>query len=229
MPKFENLNSVLIIGSGPIIIGQACEFDYSGSQALRSLREDGVETILINSNPATIMTDPSMADHVYLWPLTTKSLIEILKRHPNIDAVLPTMGGQTALNLCIEADEKGIWQDFDVEIIGVDIVAINITEDREQFRKLMEEIGIGMPPQASATSFLKGKEIAQEFGFPLVIRASYTLGGAGASIVYKPEDFDELLSRGLEVSPIHEVMIDKALIGWKEYELELLRDRNDTW
>ena len=228
MPKFENLNSVLIIGSGPIIIGQACEFDYSGSQALRSLREDGVETILINSNPATIMTDPSMADHVYLWPLTTKSLIEILKRHPNLDAVLPTMGGQTALNLCIEADEKGIWQDFDVEIIGVDIAAINITEDREQFRALMEEIGIGMPPQASATSFLKGKEIAQEFGFPLVIRASYTLGGAGASIVYQPEDFDELLSRGLEVSPIHEVMIDKALIGWKEYELELLRDRNDN-
>ena len=228
MPKFENLNSVLIIGSGPIIIGQACEFDYSGSQALRSLREDGVETILINSNPATIMTDPSMADHVYLWPLTTKSIIEILKQHPNVDAVLPTMGGQTALNLCIEADEKGIWQDFDVEIIGVDIAAINITEDREQFRTLMEEIGIGMPPQASATSFLKGKEIAQEFGFPLVIRASYTLGGAGASIVYRPEDFDELLSRGLEVSPIHEVMIDKALIGWKEYELELLRDRNDN-
>jgi len=228
MPKFENLNSVLIIGSGPIIIGQACEFDYSGSQALRSLREDGVETILINSNPATIMTDPSMADHVYLWPLTTKSIIEILNRHPNVDAVLPTMGGQTALNLCIEADEKGIWQDFDVEIIGVDIAAINITEDREQFRNLMEEIGIGVPPQASASSFLKGKEIAQEFGFPLVIRASYTLGGAGASIVYRQEDFDELLSRGLEVSPIHEVMIDKALIGWKEYELELLRDNNDN-
>ena len=228
MPKFEHLKSVLIIGSGPIIIGQACEFDYSGSQALRSLREDGVETILINSNPATIMTDPSMADHVYLLPLTTKSIIEVLKNHPHVDAVLPTMGGQTALNLCIEADEKGIWQDFDVEIIGVDIAAINITEDREQFRALMEEIGIGMPPQASATSFLKGKEIAQEFGFPLVIRASYTLGGAGASIVYRPEDFDELLSRGLEVSPIHEVMIDKALIGWKEYELELLRDRNDN-
>ena len=228
MPKRKDLNSILIIGSGPIIIGQACEFDYSGSQALRSLREDGIETILINSNPATIMTDPTMADHVYLKPLTTKSIIEILKNHPNIDAVLPTMGGQTALNLCIEADEKGIWEDFGVEIIGVDIAAINITEDREKFRELMLKIGVAMPPQASATSFLKGKEIAQEFGFPLVIRASFTLGGAGAAIVHDPEEYDEMLSRGLEVSPIHEVMIDKALMGWKEYELELLRDKNDN-
>ncbi len=228
MPKRKDITSVLIIGSGPIIIGQACEFDYSGSQSLRSLREDGIETVLINSNPATIMTDPTMADHVYLLPLNTKSIIHILKKHPDIDAVLPTMGGQTALNLCIEAGEKGIWEDFGIEIIGVDIEAINITEDREKFRKLMEKIGIGMAPQATATSFLEGKEIAQEFGFPLVIRASYTLGGAGASIVYKAEDFDELLSRGLEISPIHEVMIDKALMGWKEYELELLRDRNDN-
>ncbi|MEN8881105.1 MAG: carbamoyl-phosphate synthase large subunit [Polaribacter sp.] len=228
MPKREDLKSILIIGSGPIVIGQACEFDYSGSQSLRSLREDGIETILINSNPATIMTDPSMADHVYLLPLTTKSIIQILKEHPQIDAVLPTMGGQTALNLCIEADDKGIWRDFDVKLIGVDIDAINITEDREQFRELMGKIGVDMAPQATATSFLKGKEIAQEFGFPLVIRSSYTLGGAGASIVYKAEDFDELLSRGLEASPIHEVMIDKAMMGWKEYELELLRDKNDN-
>jgi carbamoyl-phosphate synthase large subunit len=228
MPKNNNLKSILIIGSGPIVIGQACEFDYSGTQALRSLREDGIETILINSNPATIMTDPTMADHVYLKPLTTKSLIEILKEHPQIDAVLPTMGGQTALNLCIEADEKGIWKDFDVNIIGVDINAINITEDREQFRELMTKIGVPMAPQATATSFLKGKEIAQDFGFPLVIRASYTLGGAGAGIVYKEEDFDEILTRGLEISPIHEVMIDKAMMGWKEYELELLRDKNDN-
>ncbi|RNL74419.1 carbamoyl-phosphate synthase large subunit [Sinomicrobium pectinilyticum] len=228
MPKRKDLKCILIIGSGPIIIGQACEFDYSGSQSLRSLREDGVETVLINSNPATIMTDPSMADHVYLKPLTTKSIIEILKAHPNIDAVLPTMGGQTALNLCIEADEKGIWKDFDVEIIGVDIDAINITEDREKFRELMLKIGIPMAPQATATSYLKGKEIAQEFGFPLVIRASFTLGGAGASFVHHKEDFDEMLTRGLEISPIHEVMIDKALLGWKEYELELLRDKNDN-
>jgi carbamoyl-phosphate synthase large subunit len=228
MPKRKDLNSVLIIGSGPIVIGQACEFDYAGSQSLRSLREDGIETILINSNPATIMTDPSMADHIYLLPLTTKSIIQILKEHPQIDAVLPTMGGQTALNLCIEADTKGIWKDFNVKLIGVDIDAINITEDREQFRELMLKIGVPMAPQATATSFLKGKEIAQEFGFPLVIRSSYTLGGAGASIVYKASDFDELLSRGLEASPIHEVMIDKAMMGWKEYELELLRDKNDN-
>ena len=228
MPKREDLKSILIIGSGPIVIGQACEFDYSGSQSLRSLREDGIETILINSNPATIMTDPSMADHIYLLPLTTKSIIQILKEHPQIDAVLPTMGGQTALNLCIEADDKGIWKDFDVKLIGVDIDAINVTEDREQFRELMLKIDVPMAPQATATSFLKGKEIAQEFGFPLVIRSSYTLGGAGASIVYDPKDFDELLSRGLEASPIHEVMIDKAMMGWKEYELELLRDKNDN-
>lgn len=228
MPKNNKLKSILLIGSGPIVIGQACEFDYAGSQSLRSLREDGIETILINSNPATIMTDPSMADHVYLLPLTTKSIVQILKEHPQIDAVLPTMGGQTALNLCIEADEKGIWKDFDVELIGVDIDAINITEDRDQFKNLMREIGVPMAPQSSANSFLKGKEIAQEFGFPLVIRSSFTLGGAGASFVYKEEDFDKLLSHGLEVSPVHEVMIDKALIGWKEYELELLRDANDN-
>jgi carbamoyl-phosphate synthase large subunit len=228
MPKRKDLKSILVIGSGPIIIGQACEFDYSGSQALRSLREDGIETILINSNPATIMTDPSMADHVYLLPLNTKSIVKILKAHPQIDAVLPTMGGQTALNLCIEAEEKGIWSDFGVKQIGVDINAINITEDREQFRELMGKIGVPMAPQATATSFLRGKEIAQEFGFPLCIRSSFTLGGAGAAIVYEEEDFDKHLQRGLEISPIHEVMIDKAMMGWKEYELELLRDSNNN-
>ena len=227
MPLRKELKSILIIGSGPIIIGQACEFDYSGSQALRSLKEDGITTILINSNPATIMTDPVMADHIYLKPLTTNSIKEILSKH-EIDAVLPTMGGQTALNLCIEADEKGIWEEFDIEIIGVDINAINITEDRAQFKQLLNKINIPVAPAKTATSFLKGKEIAQEFGFPLVIRPSFTLGGSGASLVYKSKDFDELLTRGLEASPIHEVLIDKALIGWKEYELELLRDKNDN-
>ncbi|WP_417365700.1 carbamoyl-phosphate synthase large subunit [Flavobacterium beibuense] len=228
MPKDTSIKSVLIIGSGPIIIGQACEFDYAGSQAARSLKEEGIEVILINSNPATIMTDPSMADHVYLKPLNTKSIIEILKAHPNIDAVLPTMGGQTALNLCLEAEEKGIWEDFNVRLIGVDINAINITEDREQFKQLLEKIEIPAAPAKIANSFLKGKEIAQEFGFPLVIRPSFTLGGTGAAFVYKEEEFDELLTRGLEASPIHEVLIDKALFGWKEYELELLRDKNDN-
>jgi carbamoyl-phosphate synthase large subunit len=228
MPKDNSIKSVLIIGSGPIVIGQACEFDYAGSQSARSLREEGIEVILINSNPATIMTDPSMADHVYLLPLTTKSIIQILKEHPQIDAVLPTMGGQTALNLCLEADEKGIWQDFNVKLIGVDINAINITEDREQFKQLLERIEVPTAPAKTATSFLKGKEIAQEFGFPLVIRPSFTLGGTGAAFVHTKEEFDEKLTYGLEMSPIHEVLIDKALLGWKEYELELLRDKNDN-
>jgi len=227
MPKDKKIKSILIIGSGPIIIGQACEFDYSGSQALRSLKEDRIKTILINSNPATIMTDPSMADHIYLKPLTTKSIIEILEKH-NIDAVLPTMGGQTALNLCIEAHDKGIWKKHSVKIIGVDIDAIQVTEDREKFRLLLNKIDIPVAPAERATSFLSGKEIAQKFGFPLVIRPSFTLGGTGASIVYEEEEFNELLTRGLESSPIHEVLIDKALIGWKEYELELLRDSNDN-
>ena len=227
MPKDKKIKSILIIGSGPIIIGQACEFDYSGSQALRSLKEDGIKTILINSNPATIMTDPAMADHIYLKPLTTQSIIEILEKH-KIDAVLPTMGGQTALNLCIEAQDKGIWERFSVKIIGVDIDAIKITEDREKFRLLLNKINIPVAPAERAASFLSGKEIAQKFGFPLVIRPSFTLGGTGASIVYEEEKFNELLTRGLESSPIHEVLIDKALIGWKEYELELLRDKNDN-
>ncbi|MEY4522643.1 MAG: hypothetical protein RIT10_1828 [Bacteroidota bacterium] len=227
MPKDTSIKSVLIIGSGPIVIGQACEFDYSGSQAARSLREEGIEVTLINSNPATIMTDKVVADNVYLQPLEPESIIEILKNH-KIDAVLPTMGGQTALNLCIQCDEMGIWEQYNVRIIGVDIKAIEITENREAFRELMLEIDVPMAPQATAKSFLEGKEVAQEFGFPLCIRASYTLGGAGASVVHDPKEFDSLLERGLQLSPIHEVMIDKALLGWKEFELELLRDDNDN-
>ena len=227
MPKDSSIKSVLIIGSGPIIIGQACEFDYAGSQAARSLREEGIEVTLINSNPATIMTDKVIADNIYLQPLEPESIIQILKNH-KIDAVLPTMGGQTALNLCIKCDEMGIWEEYGVKIIGVDIKAIEITENREQFRELMLKIGIPMAPQSTARSFLEGKEVAQEFGFPLCIRASFTLGGAGASIVHDPKLFDGLLERGLQLSPIHEVMIDKALLGWKEFELELLRDSNDN-
>jgi carbamoyl-phosphate synthase large subunit len=227
MPKDTSIKSVLIIGSGPIVIGQACEFDYSGSQAARSLREEGIEVTLINSNPATIMTDKVVADNVYLQPLEPESIVEILKQH-KIDAVLPTMGGQTALNLCIKCDEMGIWEEYGVRIIGVDIKAIEITENREEFRELMLKIGIPMAPQATAKSFLEGKEVAQEFGFPLCIRASFTLGGAGASVVHDPKEFDSLLERGLQLSPIHEAMIDKALLGWKEFELELLRDANDN-
>lgn len=227
MAKDTSIRSVLIIGSGPIIIGQACEFDYSGSQAARSLREEGIEVTLINSNPATIMTDPVVADHVYLKPLEVESIEEILQER-KIDAVLPTMGGQTALNLCIEADKQGIWEKYGVRIIGVDIDAINITEDREQFRLLMGRIDVPVAPAKIATSYLKGKEIAQEFGFPLCIRPSFTLGGTGATFVFNKDEFETSLSRGLEASPIHEVLIDKALLGWKEYELELLRDANDN-
>jgi carbamoyl-phosphate synthase large subunit len=227
MPKNESIKSVLIIGSGPIVIGQACEFDYSGSQAARSLREEGIEVTLINSNPATIMTDKIVADNVYLWPLEPEYIVKILQSH-KIDAVLPTMGGQTGLNLAMKCEEMGIWEEYGVKMIGVDIAAIDITENREEFRELMGRIGVGMAPQKTAKSFLEGKEIAQEFGFPLCIRASYTLGGAGASVVHDPKDFDSLLERGLQLSPIHEVMIDKALLGWKEYELELLRDNNDN-
>ncbi len=227
MPKDHSIKSILIIGSGPIVIGQACEFDYSGSQAARSLREEGIEVTLINSNPATIMTDKVVADNIYLQPLEPESIIKILENH-QIDAVLPTMGGQTALNLCIKCDEMGIWEQHRVRIIGVDINAIEITENREAFRELMLEIGVPMAPQKTAKSFLEGKEIAQEFGFPLCIRPSYTLGGSGASILHESKEFDNLLERGLQLSPIHEVMIDKALLGWKEYELELLRDANDN-
>lgn len=223
MPRNRSIRSVLIIGSGPIIIGQACEFDYAGTQAARSLREEGIEVVLINSNPATIMTDKINADHVYLRPLEKKYIREILEKH-NIDAVLPTMGGQTALNLCIDCDKAGIWEHYGVKIIGVDIAAIETTEDREKFRLKMMELNVGVCRGATATSFLGGKEIAQEIGFPLVIRPSFTLGGTGGGFVKNAEDFDEALNRGLHASPIHEVLVEQSIMGWKEYELELLRD-----
>ncbi len=222
----------MIVGSGPIVIGQACEFDYSGSQAARSLREEGIKVILINSNPATIMTDPMMADKVYLLPLTVESIEQILEEHTAngtpIDAVLPTMGGQTALNLCKEVDELGIWEKYNVRLIGVDVNAIDTAEDREKFRQLMIKIGVPVAPSRTANSLLEGKEFAQEFGIPLVIRPSFTLGGTGGGIVFHKEELDAALDRGLKASPIHEVLVEKALLGWKEYELELLRDKNDN-
>ena len=227
MPKDNSIQSILIIGSGPIVIGQACEFDYSGSQAARSLREEGITVTLINSNPATIMTDKVVADNIYLLPLEPASILQILSEH-KIDVVLPTMGGQTALNLAIQCEEMGIWEEYGVRMVGVDTKAIEITENREAFRRLMGEINVPMAPQRTAKSFLEGKEIAQEFGFPLCIRPSYTLGGSGAALVHQQSEFDKLLDRGLHLSPIHEVMIDKALMGWKEFELELLRDANDN-
>ncbi|HQR92437.1 MAG: carbamoyl phosphate synthase large subunit [Bacteroidetes bacterium 24-39-8] len=227
MPKDNSIKSVLIIGSGPIIIGQACEFDYSGTQAARSLREEGIKVILINSNPATIMTDPMMADKVYLLPLTVESIEKILEEN-QIDAVLPTMGGQTALNLCKEADELGVWERFNCRMIGVDVAAIDTAEDREKFRQLMVKIGMAVAPSRVANSFLEGKEFAQEIGFPLVIRPSFTLGGTGGGFVHTKDDLDAALERGLKASPIHEVLVEKAVLGWKEYELELLRDCNDN-
>lgn len=227
MPIDNSVKSVLIIGSGPIIIGQACEFDYAGTQAARSLREEGIEVILINSNPATIMTDPMMADKVYLLPLTIESIEQILEEN-NIDAVLPTMGGQTALNLCKEGDELGVWEKYNIKLIGVDIKAIDKAEDREKFRKWMIEMGIPVALAKTANSFLEGKEFAQEIGFPLVIRPSFTLGGTGGSFVHSKGELDEALNRGLTASPMHEVLVEKAMMGWKEFELELLRDNNDN-
>jgi carbamoyl-phosphate synthase large subunit len=227
MPKDNSIKSVLIVGSGPIVIGQACEFDYSGSQAARSLREEGIRVILINSNPATIMTDPMMADKVYLLPLTVESIEKILDEN-QIDAVLPTMGGQTALNLCKEADEVGVWQKYNVRMIGVDVAAIDTAEDREKFRQLMGKIGMAVAPSHVANSILEGKEFAQEIGFPLVIRPSFTLGGTGGGFVHGKDDLDEALERGLKASPMHEVLVEKAVLGWKEYELELLRDSADN-
>ena len=227
MPRDTSITSVLIIGSGPIIIGQACEFDYSGTQAARSLREEGIKVILINSNPATIMTDPMMADKVYLLPLTIESIEEILQEN-KIDAVLPTMGGQTALNLCKEGDELGIWEKYKVKLIGVDIKAIDKAEDREKFRQWMIELKVPVGTAKTANSFLEGKEFAQDIGFPLVIRPSFTLGGTGGSFVHSKDELDEALNRGLQASPMHEVLVEKALLGWKEFELELLRDSNDN-
>ena len=234
MPKDTSIRSVLIIGSGPIIIGQACEFDYSGSQAALSLKEEGITVSIINSNPATIMTDKVIGDHVYLRPLTVDSIEEILQEHiasadlPKIDAVLPTMGGQTALNLCKEAEERGVWEKYGVRVVGVDVDAIEKTENRESFRQLMVDIGVGVAESKIANSFLEGKEAAQLIGFPLVIRPSYTLGGSGGGFVHRKEEFDAALKRGLEASPTHEVLVEKAVLGWKEYELELLRDSNDN-
>lgn len=232
MPRDTSIKSVLIIGSGPIIIGQACEFDYSGTQAARSLREEGVRVALINSNPATIMTDPLMADQVYLLPLTVESIEQILEENEaagnSIDAVLPTMGGQTALNLAKEAEELGIWQKYGVRLIGVDIKGIEKAEDREQFRQWMIEMNIPVAQAKTANSFLEGKEFAQEIGFPLVIRPSFTLGGTGGGFVHDKDDLDEALNRGLQASPIHEVLVEKAVLGWKEFELELLRDSADN-
>lgn len=227
MPLDKSIKNILIIGSGPIVIGQACEFDYSGSQAARSLREEGIKVTLINSNPATIMTDELVADKVYLLPLTVESIEQILLEN-EIDAVLPTMGGQTALNLAKEAQDLGIWEKYQVRLIGVDIKAIDKAEDRELFRAWMVEMGIPIAPAKVANSLLEGKEFAQQIGIPLVIKPSFTLGGSGQGFVRDAADLDRAIENGLKASPIHEVLVEKAVLGWKEFELELLRDAADN-
>lgn len=228
MPKRTDIHTILLIGSGPIVIGQACEFDYSGTQACRSLREEGYRVVLINSNPATIMTDPIMADAIYLKPLTRASIKEIVEIEKP-DAVLPTMGGQTALNLARDLHHEGYWEQKGIAIIGVDIDAIDITEDRQQFRDLMEKIGIDQCRSRTAKSILDAKEILLELGgLPVVIRPSFTLGGTGGGIIWKEEEFERKVLRGLELSPIHEVLLEESIHGWKEFELELLRDNNNN-
>jgi len=228
MPKRTDIETILLIGSGPIVIGQACEFDYSGSQASRALMDEGYRVVLVNSNPATIMTDPMMADEVYLRELTPASVRQIaLEEEP--DAVLPTMGGQTGLNLAQDLKEEGFWEEQGIEVIGVDIDAVQRTEDRQEFRNLMEDIGIDQARSRAAKSLLEAKEITQELGgLPVVIRPSYTLGGSGGGIVWGPDEFESKVTRGLELSPVHQVLIEECLFGWKEFELELLRDPNDN-
>lgn len=228
MPKRTDIETILLIGSGPIVIGQACEFDYSGTQACQSLKEEGYRVVLINSNPATIMTDPMMADKVYLKPLTEASIKEICEIEKP-DAVLPTMGGQTALNLAWNLNHEGYWKKHNIDVIGVDIDTIEITEDRQRFRGLMDEIGIDQCRSRTARSLLEAKEIVEELGgLPIVIRPSYTLGGSGGGIVWNQDEFERKILRGLELSPIHEVLIEESIVGWKEFELELLRDNNDN-
>ena len=228
MPRRDDIHKILIIGSGPIVIGQACEFDYSGSQACRSLQEEGYEIVLINSNPATIMTDPIMADAIYMLPMTTDSIKEIVAKEKP-DAVLPTMGGQTGLNLARDLEKEGFWKANGIQIIGVDIDAVELTEDRQLFRDKMEEIGIMQCRSRQAESLLDAKEIKEELGgLPIVIRPSFTMGGAGGGIVWNEDEFDQKVLRGLEMSPVHSVLIEESIFGWKEYELELLRDANDN-
>ena len=228
MPRRNDINKILIIGSGPIVIGQACEFDYSGSQSCRSLKEEGYEIVLINSNPATIMTDPIMADAIYMLPMTTESIRDIVAKEKP-DAVLPTMGGQTGLNLARDLEKEGFWKEQGIQIIGVDIDAVELTEDRQLFRDRMEEIGIEQCRSRQAHSLLDAKEIKEELGgLPIVIRPSFTMGGAGGGIVWTEEEFDKKVLHGLEMSPVHSVLIEESIFGWKEYELELLRDANDN-
>ena len=227
MPKRKDLKKILMIGSGPIVIGQACEFDYSGSQACKALREEGYYTILVNSNPATIMTDPGLADVTYIEPLTVETVTEIIKKE-RPDAILPTLGGQTGLNLAYFLMKEGILEKYGVESIGADVEAIARAEDRELFKKAMQEIGVDTPKNGIATSVKEGMKIGLDIGFPLILRPAYCLGGSGGSTVYNKEELEEFLAKALEISPVSQVLVEQSVLGWKEIEYEVVRDCVDN-
>src|SRR6187551_2698263 len=227
MPKRTDIHKILIIGSGPIVIGQACEFDYSGTQACKALRQEGYEIVLVNSNPATIMTDPETADVTYIEPLTVASVTEIIRRE-RPDALLPTVGGQTALNLAIALEDAGVLQEYNVEMIGANRDAIKVAENRLLFKQAMDEAGLEMPRGGFAKSWDEAKVLVTQTGYPAIIRPSFTLGGTGGGIAYNPEEFEEIIRGGLAASPIHEVLIEESILGWKEFELEVMRDLADN-
>ncbi|MDW8262408.1 MAG: carbamoyl-phosphate synthase large subunit, partial [Phycisphaerales bacterium] len=232
MPKRTDIHSILIIGSGPIVIGQGCEFDYSGVQACRALKEEGYRVVLINSNPATIMTDPEFADATYVEPITPEAVEKILLREKErgtpVDALLPTLGGQTGLNTGMACWDRGILQRHGVEMIGADREAIYRGEDRQVFKELMLKIGLQVPRSGVVHSLQEAKKVLEEIGLPLIIRPAFTLGGTGGGIAYNVEEFEEIVTRGLDASPVHEVLIEQSVIGWKEFEMEVVRDRNDN-
>lgn len=228
MPKRTDLKTILIIGSGPIVIGQACEFDYSGTQAVKALKEEGYRIVLINSNPATIMTDPEIADATYIEPITTPYIEKIIQKEKP-DAILPTMGGQTALNAAIDLFEKGILKKYNVELLGAKVDSIKKAESRELFHNAMQKIGLDVAKGKFIKNFSEAKDFAEAAGFPLIVRPSFTLGGTGGGIAYNIEELEAIINRGLEASPVKEVLVEESLIGWKEFELEVMRDINDNF
>ena len=227
MPKRSDIKSILIIGSGPIVIGQACEFDYSGAQACKALRDEGFKVILINSNPATIMTDPEMADVTYIEPITWKIVEKIIEKE-RPDALLPTMGGQTALNCALDLAKHGVLEKYGVEMIGASKEAIDMAEDREKFKQAMTRIGLGSARSMIAHSMEEALQVQAAIGFPAIIRPSFTMGGSGGGIAYNRDEFVEICERGLEASPTKELLIEESLLGWKEFEMEVVRDKNDN-
>ena len=227
MPKRTDIKKILLIGSGPIVIGQACEFDYSGTQACKALMDEGYSVVLVNSNPATIMTDPVLADATYIEPITAEMLVDIIKKE-RPDALLPTMGGQTALNVSLELAEWGVLDEYGIELIGANVEAIRKAEDRDLFRKAMEKLGLGQARSAVAKSLEDALKIVEDIKFPAILRPSFTLGGTGGGIAYNKEEFEEIVKAGLDASPVNETLIEESIIGWKEFELEVMRDHKDN-